>query len=447
MAFSAASLSKRLKELPTPAGYWAAYSGGLDSHVLLHALASLSDRLAAPLHAIHVNHGLQSAAAGWEHHCATVCQQLAVPLEIVRLNLSPVPGESLEALARDRRYSALQPLIGEGGLLLTAHHQDDQAETVLLQLLRGAGPAGLAAMPLLDHFGEGYRARPLLGYRREELAAYAIDHQLSWIEDESNSDSAFDRNYLRREVFPLLRARWPSVARTFSRSARHCAESHQLIEARAGEDLQGLLDPLTATLDISRLSLFSAGRIRALLRYWITSSGFSLPSSVRLNRVISEVMEAGDQCSPLVCWPGAEIRRYRGALYLLAAEVDSDEEAVAVEPGRRWQLPGLLGEYRLQPGRGGIDPERLVGVKLEVRFGAAERRIRIMGRGQSTSLKNFFQERGVPPWQRSRLPLLYAGRELVAVADLCICEPYGVINDSPGLRPSWLQDAPASGGK
>ncbi|MEJ1354303.1 MAG: tRNA lysidine(34) synthetase TilS [Candidatus Sedimenticola sp. (ex Thyasira tokunagai)] len=442
MAFSAAALYDLLEELPRPECYWVAYSGGRDSHVLLHAMAGLSDQLTTPLRAIHINHGLQSAADAWEAHCIATCKDLDIPLETVRLALSPIKGESLEALAREGRYRAISALIKEGELLLTAHHQDDQAETLLLQLLRGAGPAGLGSMPRVDTFGDGYRARPLLGFQRSELEAYAIEQQLSWVEDGSNLDLSFDRNYLRSEVFPLLQARWPGVARTLSRSAGHCAESHELIEAQATEDLKTVLGSKAGTLEIPRLLAFPMARIRALLRHWITHSGFFLPSTAKLNRIINEVINAGEDRSPLLQWSGAEVRRYRKQLYLMTPLVEVDAaDVVVLEPDMRWRLSPGMGEFQLLAGEGGVDPRLLGGAKLQIRYHPLDGRLHIQGRAHSMSFKNFYQERGIPPWMRGRLPLLYAGEQLVAVADFCICHPFGISKSGSGVLPNWKLEA------
>lgn len=197
------------------------YSGGLDSHVLLHGLAMHRPYwLTQKLEAIYVDHGLQTASAVWGEHCAEVCRDLNMPFRVLKIDARPVPGESPEAAARRARYAALAAELGFDSALLTAHHRDDQAETLLLQLLRGAGPYGLAAMPAVSRLGQGRLLRPFLEVDRAELLAYAGKHGLRWIEDASNTDTGFDRNYLRHRVLPLLRERWPAVNRTLSRSAR-----------------------------------------------------------------------------------------------------------------------------------------------------------------------------------------------------------------------------------
>jgi tRNA(Ile)-lysidine synthase len=211
--FSPLRLADELRALPDVDRLWVAYSGGLDSHVLLHALVSQFAPAALRLQAVHVDHGLASDAAAWARHCQRVCAALGVPLRRIRVNARPSKGESPEAAAREARYGALRSLLRGRECLLTAHHQDDQAETVLLQLLRGAGVRGLAAMPRLMPFGAGWLARPLLQWPREALCAYARRQHLDWVEDASNHDKGIDRNLLRQEVIPVLRRRWPAVCR------------------------------------------------------------------------------------------------------------------------------------------------------------------------------------------------------------------------------------------
>lgn len=214
MSFGKAGLLSQLQSLPRPSGYLVAYSGGLDSHVLVHALAGLRAELRLPVRALHVHHGLQPQADDWVVHCEAVCRQLEIPLLVEQLDLAPGAGESIEAAARAARYAAIAKHLRRDEMLLTAQHRDDQAETLLLQLLRGAGLEGLSGMPGCRAWQGGWHARPLLDVDREALAVYARDHQLQWIEDPSNLDERFDRNYLRHRVMPLLRARWPSATTT-----------------------------------------------------------------------------------------------------------------------------------------------------------------------------------------------------------------------------------------
>ncbi len=229
--FRALSVYRDIKRL------WVAYSGGRDSHVLLSLLAAIRARLEpVELHIVHVNHDLSPNAAKWAQHCAMVCQALKLPYQALNVDATPMVGESQEAAARNARYQALEQLLVAGDALCTAHHQEDQAETLLLQLMRGAGPKGLAAMPESAPLGEALLLRPLLGVSRDTLCSYAQTQGLEWIDDESNFDTRFDRNYLRREVMPRLKKRWPAAAQTVSRSAAHCAKASHTLQSVAKVD-------------------------------------------------------------------------------------------------------------------------------------------------------------------------------------------------------------------
>ncbi len=422
MLFSPERLLEILDRLPETGRYLIAYSGGRDSHVLLHALCLLRDRLPASLEAVHIDHGLQPESGRWAAHCVQVCRDLQVPCKTIALELKTVKGKSTEAIARSARYQAIIDLMLSGDTLLTAHHQDDQAETVLLQLLRGAGPAGLSAMPEVAAFGPGYQARPLLGFSRVNLEAYAREHRLNWVEDPSNRDPRFDRNYLRNEVMPGLTRRWPSLGRTLSRSARHCAEAQGLINGMAAGDLSGLLDDETGTLSTDGLLELPKPRARAVLRAWIRHRGFELPDTGRLDRIFGEMAGAARDRNPLVHWSGVEVRRYRNRLYLREppGTVDPDLE-IDWDLARPLTLPAGMGVLHLE-----LEPFCLpeghdhVG---KVRFRPKGERVKPAGRPVSQSFKNFFQQRAVPPWERGRIPLLYLSGELAAVADLCVCEP------------------------
>ncbi|MGE5155518.1 MAG: tRNA lysidine(34) synthetase TilS, partial [Bdellovibrio bacteriovorus] len=293
---------------------WIAFSGGLDSACLLHAASTVRQRLPGPLGAVHVDHGLHADSPRWSEHCRQVCDTLGVPLVIRRVAVDRAPGKSLEAAARAARYGALADRLGPGELLLTAHHQDDQAETLLLALLRGSGPEGLAAMPLVSDLGPGRLVRPLLGVPRAALEAYARDQGLSWVEDPSNRVLAFDRNFLRRCVLPILRERWPAASATLSRSAAHCAEALELVEAAAEDTLRGLAGSRFGTLSLPALGRLEPPRARAALRLWLKRLGLPRPDRAHLGRILTEVLPARADANPLVAWCGCEVRRYRGDL-------------------------------------------------------------------------------------------------------------------------------------
>jgi len=395
----------------------------LDSVVLLHAVAGLRDRLDVPVDALHVHHGLHPDAACWEAFCERLGRGLGVSVETLRVSVPLGPGDSLEAVARDTRYRALSGVLAEGDVLLSAQHGDDQAETVLLQLLRGSGPGGLAAMPAEASLGAGHLVRPLLEFSRAELQAYAREQALVWVEDPSNDDLRFDRNFLRREVVPVLRRRWPALDRTLSRSAAHCAEAQSVVDALAQADMACVGRP-DGGLDLVELGALAPARARAVLRCWIRSRGMRVPDKAAVDRVLDEVAGAAPDRNPCLRWGGAEVRRYRNTLYL-HAPLPSSGPAVALD----WDGSSLLalpggGVLHAAPGSAGIDGVLWYRERLQVRFRRGGERCRPWGRAHSQTLKRLFQEAGVPPWVRDRVPLVYAGEHLVAVGDLWVCEPF-----------------------
>ena len=424
-----------LERLPSAPRYLVAYSGGGDSHVLLHAMATLRERLPGVLHAVHVNHGLSSRAAQWAGHCRTVCEALSVPLQIVAVDASADAGESPEAAARHARYQVFSRLMGEGDCLMTAHHRDDQAETLLLQLLRGAGPHGLAGMPACAPFSQGLHARPLLNFDRAQLADYAASHGLSWIEDPSNLDTGLRRNFIRHEILPVLASQWPAVAETLSRSAAHCAEAAHLLDGLAVDDLGQVKGVYPRQLDIKGLSALDEARQRNVIRYWIKSLGFPLPRMAHLERIMKDVLQAAPDRMPRVCWEGAEIRRYRNTLHIMRPLSSFDPKTVLswdlVTPLR---LPGELGMLEATEVEGqGLDADAMRQGSITVRFRAGGESCRPAGRGHHISLKKLLQEQGLPPWERNRIPLLYVGEELAAVVGVCNCEPFAAGDGAPGL--------------
>lgn len=406
---------------------WVALSGGLDSTVLLHALAELRPRLPFELRAVHVDHGLQAVAAQWPRHCERVCRDLGVPLATRAVAARAELGESPEAAARAARYGALAGLIEVDDLVLVAHHQDDQAETLLLALLRGSGVHGLAGMPSDAPLGAGRLVRPLLGYGRDDLHDYAIRADLAWIEDPSNAALDLDRNRLRHEVLPRLRARWPAVAATLARSAAHCAEAARIVDGAAAE-LVMRLGADDGTLSIPGLRALDPALCRAVLRYWIRGLDLPIPGQAHLERVLRDVLAARADADPLVTWPGAEVRRYRERLFALRPLPPRPAADLVLHwpPATDLDLPGGLGRLVRLP----TDGDDVIAQPLEVRFAVLGARLRPQPAGPSRSLKNLFQEAGVPPWLRPYIPFVFAGDALIAVPGL------GASGNRPAL--AWL---------
>jgi tRNA(Ile)-lysidine synthase len=424
-----------------PAGFLIAHSGGLDSTVLLHAAASLRRDL-PPLRAVHIDHGLQAASASWTDHCRRFCDAMMIEFIARQVQVDLRSGEGLEAAARRARYAALAELLRPGECLLTAHHLDDQAETVLLQLLRGCGPHGLAAMAPVDSFAAGTHARPLLALEREDLLDYAVAAGLDWIEDPSNSDTRLRRNYLRHDILPRLRRYWPAVSRTLARSAKHAAAAAELLDERAEEDLADLLGPGPDMLSVRGLAGLSRARADNVLRRWLRSLSLPLPATAQLERVHTEVLPARVDAMPLLSWPGGEIRRYRDWLYAMEPLPVLDGGLVLrwEDPGSPLALPGGASlSARLVKG-GGLRTDL---APLVVRFRQGGERFRpAMRGGHAHSLKGLLQEAGVPPWLRSHLPLLFrddgdAAHEPVAVAGVGIAEGCRAGESGAGWQLTW----------
>ncbi len=421
MSRLSANLLSKIEALPKAPCYWVAYSGGLDSHVLLHTMAQIRERLRGSLRAIHVHHGLQSEADQWLQHAIDESQRLDIELTALKLDLQPAKGESLEAVARDARYQAMGALLGRGDMLLTAQHQNDQAETLLLQLMRGSGPSGLAAMPELVALGEAWLVRPLLDITRAELLNYAQQHKLSWVEDGSNADLRFDRNYIRHQLMPLIERRWPAANSTIARSARHCAEAQQLIDHLAAGDFLQVRVRGNNRLSVTALRQLPVPRCRAVLRHWITMQGFQSPSAVQLERIVTEVLDAAEDRLPLVAWDGAEVRRFRDQLFLMVPLLPHEPSTIlAWDDGPLLSLPSGLGLLHVRIGSEALDVWSQG--RVEVRFRRGGERCQRQGEAVSRPLKKVFQESlKIPPWLRDRVPLIYINDELAAVADFFLC--------------------------
>ena len=422
-----------LVALPKSAHLWVAYSGGCDSHVLLHLLHQLQLILQLPLKlsAIHVNHGLSPYAGEWAEHCARVCAELDIPIRILEVNAKAKAGQSPEEAARHARYQAIDAQLAAGEYLCTAHHQDDQAETLLLQLLRGAGPKGLAAMGVQSPLGRATQLRPLLNLSREQIQQYAEEANLQWVDDHSNSDTRFDRNYLRHEILPRLKQRWPAAARTISRSAEHCAQAAGLLEQRAEEDWQqcrGQTGPLDTCLDVMKIAtmqMLPLARQKNLLRYWVVLNGLPLPSEIKLHHIINDVMGAAEDRVPCVAWSGAEVRRYQGHLYIMRPLLPFDTNIVI--PWKTMAQPLLLPDGRTLVLESvqqqlGVSGRLLQQGDVTIRFRQGGETLLLPNSAHHKTLKQLLQERGVPSWQRDRLPLLYVGEQLMVVVGVCLTQ-------------------------
>jgi tRNA(Ile)-lysidine synthase len=389
-----------------------AFSGGADSTALLAAAAGLRRALRCQVRALHVHHHLHAAADAWAREALAVSTSLRVPMQVCHVRLA-APGQSIEAQARDARYAALAAALQPGEWLLVAHHQEDQLETVLLQLMRGAGLPGLAAMPMRAPLGPGWLLRPALDRPRAALNAFVRAQRLRWSEDHSNVDVRFDRNFLRQRVLPLLLQRWPAAAVTATRSAAHLAQAQQLLGVLAARQISAASDG--SALRVTALRALTAAERANVLRQWLSNRGLPVPDSAQL-REIEVLLRARADANPMVSWPGVELRRHRGRLQ---ASAPSSTLLPLPAPGewawRRRRSLSISGAGKLvvaDDPHGDLALDRLP-PRLQWRFRNGGERIELrVGR---KSLKELLREHGIPAWQRARLPLLYADGRLIAV--------------------------------
>lgn len=413
-------------------------SGGIDSVVLLHLLARGARWPRDRLSAIHVNHRLSPQAGRWAEFCRLLCRRLEVPLHVVEVTVKR--GNSTEAAARAARYNAYSAM--QADVVALAHNRDDQAETLLLQLLRGAGPRGLAAMPVLKPASGLMPAvlRPLLDVPRSEILRYARRHRLKWVDDESNEDRTYLRNFLRHDILPLLEARSPGCSATLARAARHQAEASEMLDALARRDLGAVAAgrPLPA----ERLSRLDPVRGRNALRWFLRLNGVAMPEAGHLEEALRQCTAARRDARVRVDLGSVELRRFQDALYLVRPLPPLSPGWSVDWNGRQpLPLPQLGGTLRMRWCRGqGIAPRWLDEGRLTVRVRRGGDAMRLEQRGRSRTLRNLMQEAALPPWLRERLPFLCLGKELVAVPGLGVDVRFQAAPSGPGLLPVWTPD-------
>lgn len=439
MTFDSQVLLLSLAELQRTAGpacrYWIALSGGLDSTVLAHALVSGRAARRTPVLAVHVDHGLHPDSGRWREHCQAFANGLGIEFTGIAVSVDTSAGLGMEAAAREARYAALRELIEPGDWLLSAHHADDQSETVLLNLMRASGAAGLAGIAGARRFAGGWLMRPLLNVSRGELEAYAGLHKLDWISDPSNDDEQFDRNFLRHEILPRFDERWPDAAGRIRRSAGLLRETAGLLAELAEVDRVRIADR-SDRMSVSALRKLSPARQRNLLRHLILELGLPAPGAVHLDQIVTSLLPAREDAQPVVAWPGAVARRYRDRLYLMAANGPGTALPEVMEvSGERTKLPAGMGSLLFQKDATQGLSSQLVRQGLAVRFRVGGEKLKPLGQTHTRKLKKLLQEEGIVPWMRQCLPLLYSGDRLVAVADLWIADDAA---STPGMSVTWL---------
>ena len=417
-----------------------ALSGGIDSVVLLHILSRLSEQMQFTLSALHVNHGISRNATLWSRFCCNLCHAYGISIYIAYLQIKKEPGVSLEASAREERYRIFSQVNAD--YLVLAQHVDDQAETLLLQLLRGAGIKGLSAMPVvrrqIPHTAPQI-FRPLLEVSRSTIEAYARQSKLNWINDESNDNTTFNRNFLRHEILPSLKKRYPNYPITLLRTSRHLSEASLLLDELAVMDSESCL--VSGKLQVDNLRKLSFLRAKNLLRYTLGQEGADLPSTRKLEEILNQLLSVSSDNQFHVSFGSTEVRSYKGAVYILHKKVLPQESGPYQYEWRgeaHLTLPHLNGTlYFTQAENQGINQQKILNEPITVRSRMGGERFTPACNRPRRRLKNLLQEASIPPWERNALPLLFCGEELIWVPGIGIDCEFQVKSGELGILPIW----------
>lgn len=433
------TLLQALRDAAPPA-LCVAFSGGPDSTALLHALAQLPEARQRGLRALHVDHGLHADSAEWAKHCAIFCESLGVPLVSIRVSVDDSRGEGLEAAARRARYTAFAEQLGDGEWLALAHHRDDQVETVLLKLLRGAGPEGLGGMRTLRSFAQGFLWRPLLETPRDALRGYLAGHALPCIDDPANADPRFGRNVLRREILPHITEHWPHAEAAILHSAQLCRITSDYTSDAANAALDSLRRE-SDTLDAPGWLALPEAIRAAVLDAWLHASALPAPPDASRAELERQARNAAADRVPVIAWPGAEVRVWDARLHAMAPLSPLPDAWQATWHGDPLALPADCGYLELLSAETNkpLAYDTPFDSSLTVRLRRGGERIKPVGDPHTRELRDLFQQARVPPWLRARCPLIYLDDELIAVADLWVSERGRTVFDPCGLKPHWAR--------
>jgi len=427
-----------LRDFPRSRRWVVALSGGLDSSVLLHLCARfLHQRDDGPrLLALHVNHGIQAGADDWAAHCAGICRDLNVTFELRRVNGLPGDGSSAsEDALREARYRIFEQYCRHDDLLLLAHHRQDQVETVLLRLLRGAGVAGLAGMPFTRRCGAADLVRPLLDITPQQLRGYAEENALCWVEDPSNAETVADRNFLRLKVLPVMEQRWPGAQASIARASRNLGEAAGICAQRAVEDVASCMHSdrfVRNGLDLRVWRGLGHARGVNALRAWLAACGVRGIDAQRLLAMERELIHARSDAQPVMTLGNLDIRRYRDRLCALASDLPEVPSAIELPAQQELQVPGVGRLWLHHVTDGGVRAGRSYSI------GFARPGMRIQpARRPGKTLKQLAQENAIPPWWRQRIPLLFVDGEMASVADICIEQRFATADGAPGVLLGW----------
>ena len=450
MTFEVNHLSEHLNKFNKANHLYVGYSGGLDSHVLLHVIIELIGK--KRITAVHVNHQLSSNSDIWQKHCEDRCLEIGVDIICKTVSIKN-KGTSIEDAARNARYSVFEKLLKKNDLLILAHHADDQIETMLFRLFRGSGIKGMSGMPISRLLGNGELFRPLLPFFRRDLESYASANQINWIEDDSNLDIAFDRNFIRHKLIPTINERWPNSSFKLNRSANIFAESDFLINILAQKDfkiVKEVSERVGWSISIDKLNGFEIIRQKNILRYWFNLHNLTLPSYAVLDNALNQMIGSKIDAEPIVSWGDLQLRRFNKKLYLLPLNFEDPNYSVKKKKGRelleknsiKWDgsshliLPDSSSLCVKLKMKGGLRID--VKKNLEIRFRSGGERCKPQGRSGSNTLKKLFQEYSLEPWLRNNIPLIYIDNRLAAVGDLWVCDEFCAEPDELGIQLEWL---------
>lgn len=426
-----------LQSYPATEKYWIAYSSGMDSSVLLHLFYSVKKKIKQSLEVVYVNHGLNEKSRDWGDFCKNQCKHYDLPYSQIDLNENCPKGMSIEEWAREKRYALIAERMSEQDILFTAHHQDDQVETFFLQALRGAGPRGLVSMPSIKKFISGFHARPLLQIPRSELQRYANDNGLDWHDDDSNVDIRYDRNYLRHTVLPEIEARWPAYRETISRLIKHQKEYKLLLDEFAQHDLKRALHDDTMNLNLNIVRDLTIERQKNLIFTWLDVLQLDSPGFKHMDNIISELINVDTEKSPCVNWNGVEVRRYKNLLYAVEALKKHD-----LNTTYDWDIEKsitILDEtLKASPAKGkGISKSNIKNASVVIRYRQGGEKIYPENLSHSKTVKQLFQEKGVLPWYRNQIPLIYINDELAVIPGFCVDKKYSAEKDELSWDIKW----------
>lgn len=402
-----------------------AFSGGVDSRLLLELLSryqqvNSTGNNPIKCHAVYVHHGLSSNADDWADKCLMWAEQVGITCSVEQVSLDINSGDSIELLAREARYQVLSKHIQAGDLLLTGQHADDQVETFLLALKRGSGPKGLSSMAESMPFAGGMLVRPLLAIKREQIEAAAKEEGLDWVEDESNQDTRYDRNFLRHRIVPDLSERWPSIHQAVQRSASLCAQQEALLDELLGAVFERALKS-DLSLSIDELATHSDLVRARLIRMWLAKLNANMPTQVQLNLIWNEVGLAQQDANPKLQLKQGEVRRFQNRLYWVTETADVTTWQSDIQTDTALVLPERLGELTLNTSSEqatiALPPQPEL---LRVTFNPEGLSAHPTTRNHSRKLKKLFQEYNVPSWLRRQIPILMYQNQVVAVAGLFV---------------------------